>query len=104
MRWWRRSGRASRRLTSRSGTRVAASFAAAGLASGVISHGSANPHVDLQASVLRQLQNQGLDPAAIDTTDRCTYRDADEFFSHRRDVTHGGQGHTGRMAGVITPR
>ena len=86
------------------GPEVAERFAAAGLASGVISHGSSNPHVDLREAVLRQLQHQGLDPAAIDTTDRCTYRDADKFFSHRRDVTHHGQGHTGRMAGVITPR
>jgi copper oxidase (laccase) domain-containing protein len=38
-------------------------------------------------------------PDAIDTTDRCTFRDADEFFSHRRD-----RGITGRMAALIGVR
>ena len=32
----------------------------------------------------------------IDDTDRCTYRDRTEFFSHRRD-----NGVTGRMAALI---
>ena len=40
----------------------------------------------------------------LDTTDRCTYRDADEFFSHRRDVTHQGKPNTGRMAALIAAR
>jgi copper oxidase (laccase) domain-containing protein len=34
--------------------------------------------------------------ANLDTTDRCTVRDAAEFFSHRRD-----HGTTGRMAALI---
>jgi copper oxidase (laccase) domain-containing protein len=38
----------------------------------------------------------GVPDASIERTDRCTYRDADEFYSHRRD-----QGRTGRMAAVI---
>jgi copper oxidase (laccase) domain-containing protein len=31
-------------------------------------------------------------------TDRCTFRDKDEFYSHRRD-----KGVTGRMAAMISP-
>ncbi len=57
-------------------------------------------HVDLVAAVVGCLHTAGV--TQIDTTDRCTYRDADEFFSHRRDVTHRGQPDTGRMAALIT--
>jgi hypothetical protein len=55
--------------------------------------------VDLIESVRRQLIEAGLDGERIDTTDRCTFRDADEFFSHRRD-----RGVTGRMAAFIGAR
>src|SRR4051794_15269459 len=41
--------------------------------------------VDLCAAVRIQLVSAGLSIERIDTTDRCTFRDADEFFSHRRD-------------------
>ncbi len=54
------------------------------------------PHVDLLAAVRTQLRTAGVHDDAIDMTDRCTLRDADEFYSHRRD-----RGITGRMAGVI---
>lgn len=54
--------------------------------------------VDLREAIRRQLLAAGLPPERIDTTDRCTYRDADEFFSHRRD-----KGITGRMAALISP-
>lgn len=66
------------------------------------SHGTAadaRPHVDLRAAAIAQLHAAGV--KAIDTTDRCTYRDEAEFYSHRRDVTHRGQPDTGRMAAVI---
>jgi polyphenol oxidase len=56
-------------------------------------------HVDLREAVRLQLLNAGLETKQIDTTDRCTVRDADEFFSHRRD-----DGLTGRLAAVIAPR
>jgi hypothetical protein len=56
-------------------------------------------HVDLPAAVRMQLQNAGLCADKIDSTDRCTYRDAEEFFSHRRE-----RGITGRMAALIAPR
>jgi hypothetical protein len=52
--------------------------------------------VDLRQAVLRQLLSAGIPESQIDTTDRCTYRDQTEFYSHRRD-----NGITGRMAAVI---
>jgi hypothetical protein len=53
-------------------------------------------NADLAEAARRQLLNCGLNGASIDTTDRCTYTHAEEFFSHRRD-----RGVTGRMAAVI---
>ena len=55
-------------------------------------------YVDLRESCRMQLVEVGLSPEHIDTTDRCTFRDSDEFFSHRRDL-----GVTGRMAALIGP-
>ena len=52
--------------------------------------------VDLREAVRRQLIAIGIPAGQIDMTDRCTYRDRDEFYSHRRD-----NGVTGRMAAVI---
>lgn len=54
------------------------------------------PHVDLPAAVVMQLAAAGVPRDAVDATDRCTFRDVDEFYSHRRD-----RGQTGRMAAVI---
>ncbi|MBC8107429.1 MAG: peptidoglycan editing factor PgeF [Anaerolineae bacterium] len=56
-------------------------------------------NVDLPRAAYLQLLGAGLSPDSIDTTDRCTFRDADEFFSHRRD-----RGVTGRMAALIGVR
>ncbi len=56
-------------------------------------------HADLPAAVFRSLVSTGVPPDRIDTTDRCSHRDAGEFFSHRRD-----RGVTGRMAAVIGVR
>ena len=55
-------------------------------------------HVDLREAIRLQLLAAGVGDDRIDTTDRCTFRDADEFFSHRRD-----KGVTGRMAALISP-
>lgn len=52
--------------------------------------------IDLKAALRAQLAAAGID--AVDVSDRCTHRDAGEFFSHRRD-----RGLTGRMAAVIAP-
>jgi copper oxidase (laccase) domain-containing protein len=54
------------------------------------------PHIDLPGAIALQLQRAGLPRVQIDRTDRCTYRDGDEFFSHRRDA-----GRTGRNAAMI---
>jgi len=53
-------------------------------------------HVDLPEAIRRQLIAAGVEADRIDMTDRCTFRDGDEFFSHRRD-----HGVTGRMAALI---
>ena len=55
--------------------------------------------IDLQEAVRRQLLQGGLRPDQIDGNDRCTVRDSDEFFSHRRE-----DGLTGRMAAIIGTR
>jgi hypothetical protein len=52
--------------------------------------------VDLRECLRRQLIDAGVKSDRIDVSDRCTYRDANEFFSHRRD-----KGVTGRMSAVI---
>jgi YfiH family protein len=56
-------------------------------------------HVDLRAAAKLQLVQAGVRPGDIDGTDRCTFRDRNEFFSHRRE-----SGITGRMAAVIGVR
>jgi len=53
-------------------------------------------HVDLRRAVETQLCQTGIPADRIDTTNRCTFRDSEEFFSHRRD-----KGITGRMAALI---
>ena len=55
-------------------------------------------YIDLREGIRLQLLRAGLKPEQIDTTDRCTHRDAEEFFSHRRE-----NGVTGRMAAIIAP-
>jgi YfiH family protein len=57
------------------------------------------PHVDLREAIRLQLLDLGVRPDDVDATDRCTVRDASEFFSHRRD-----NGVTGRIAALIGPR
>lgn len=53
--------------------------------------------VDLKECLRRQLAGCGV--SRVEVSDRCTVRDAGEFYSHRRE-----KGMTGRMAGVIGPR
>ena len=55
--------------------------------------------VDLRQAVRSQLIRASLSTDRIDVSDRCTHRDAGEFYSHRRD-----RGVTGRMAAIIAPR
>jgi polyphenol oxidase len=78
------------------GTEVAEAFQRANLGHAVVTAGYPKPHIDLASACDTQLRLAGVPGASIDRTDRCTFRDADEFYSHRRD-----QGRTGRMAAVI---
>jgi len=80
------------------GPEVAQRFRAAGLGAAV-EEGAERPHVDLRRAAQLVLARAGV--ADVDTTDRCTWEDGQEFYSHRRDVTHGGAATSGRMAGVI---
>jgi hypothetical protein len=54
---------------------------------------------NLAAACRLQLLKAEVSAGAIDGTDRCTFRDQEEFFSHRRE-----NGVTGRMAALIAPR
>jgi len=81
------------------GPEVAEAFTRVGLALAVRERPGARPHLDLRAAVEHQLRGQ--DVTRIDTSDHCTYRDQEEFFSYRRDVTHAGRGHTGRLGALI---
>ncbi len=53
-------------------------------------------HIDIQAAVIHQLDQAGVPCNQIDRTGLCTFAQADDFFSHRRD-----QGKTGRQAALI---
>lgn len=57
------------------------------------------PHVDLRAATHALLHRLGAQ--AIDTTDRCTAENEDEFYSYRRDVSRRQLESTGRMSSVI---
>lgn len=67
-----------------------------GLTATIRPAGSGKGQVDLASAARLQLLDAGLDEHRIDRTDRCTFRHADEFFSHRRD-----NGVTGRLAAII---
>lgn len=57
------------------------------------------PHIDLRAAAGAALLALGAE--AIDIGESCTYADEGDFFSHRRDVTHGGASATGRMVNLV---
>jgi YfiH family protein len=81
------------------GEEVARAFEAAGLAEAVAARSGARPHVDLRLAARLQLRKSGV--AEVEGTDRCTWNHRHEFFSYRRDVTHGGARTTGRMIALI---
>jgi YfiH family protein len=58
--------------------------------------GNGKGHVDLPSACKMQLLRAGVQIETIDTTACCTFRDVEEFFSHRRD-----HGVTGRMSALI---
>jgi YfiH family protein len=80
------------------GPEVAEAFREAGLGEAIDERIAPRPHADLTRAAVIQLQGMGLSPEAIEASDRCTHREAKEFFSYRRD-----QGQTGHMAAVIAP-
>jgi len=73
---------------------VAEEFLRQGLGEAVRRVAGRKPHVDLQWAVKRQLERAGV--MNVDGNELCTFRDAGEFYSHRRD-----HGVTGRMAAII---
>jgi len=84
------------------GPEVAAAFEAAGLGEAVRpapTVGASRPHIDLRAAATAALAAGGVPGEAIAVSSACTYAEAREFFSHRRDA-----GRTGRQAAVIRPR
>lgn len=81
------------------GPEVSEAFERAGLGAAIHERTSARAHIDLRAAAALQLRAGGVH--VLDSSDRCTYRDADEFFSYRRDVTHGGRARTGRLGAWI---
>lgn len=84
------------------GPEVAAAFVAAGLGPALRPRAGARPCADLRHAAALQLARAGV--LELEGTDRCTWEDAAQFFSYRRDVTHGGAPSTGRMLAVIGAR
>ena len=92
------------------GPEVVEAFERAGLADPhvgdvVIADGTYDrPHIDLVEAAWVALTRAGVRRERIDHPAPggvCTYRDEQDFYSHRRDVTHRGGAVTGRMAAVI---
>jgi hypothetical protein len=81
------------------GPEVVEAFARAGLGAAVRERPGARAVIDLRAAAALQLASRDVEP--IEPCDRCTYADEGEFYSHRRDVTHGGLRRTGRLAALI---
>jgi polyphenol oxidase len=61
-----------------------------------VPNGKEKPHVDLKGAVARQLDQAGLRPDAIEVSDRCTFGEATDFFSYRKEGARSG-----RMMGFI---
>ncbi len=78
------------------GPEVAQQFSAVGLGSAIHTTGYVKAHIDLAAAIKLQLRQCGI--SRVDGGALCTYSNAGDFFSHRRD-----NGITGRMAAIIRP-
>ncbi|MGB5267085.1 MAG: peptidoglycan editing factor PgeF [Polyangiales bacterium] len=81
------------------GEEVAQEMDAAGNGRAVVRRDGAKPHGDLAALIRFQLQDAGVPSDAIEDVGGCTWTDAAQFFSHRRD---GGK--TGRHLSAIVAR
>lgn len=84
------------------GPEVAEQFERAGLGAAIHAQPGGRPHIDLRAAARLQLERGGC--TRIDISDRCTYVNADELPSHRREVTHGGAARAGRIGAFIAAR
>lgn len=80
------------------GDEVVDAFAGAGLIDTAEQSGDGRARIDLRRAALHQLRGCAIALDCIDVSDRCTWDDEAEFFSHRRDA-----GDTGRMAAMIAP-
>ena len=78
------------------GAEVAREFHTAGLSAAIDTIGYAKPHINLVAAIKLQLQQCGV--THVDGGSLCTYANATDFYSHRRD-----HGTTGRMVAIIQP-
>lgn len=82
------------------GPEVTAAFTHVGLAASILPGApGTRDHIDLVTAVELQLHAGGV--RLIDASGVCTYADEAEFYSYRRDVTHGGRGRTGRLGAWI---
>jgi len=84
------------------GPEVSEAFKGIGLAHVIRSAAGRRDHIDLSAAAESQLRAGGV--KLIDSNAPCTYASPDELYSYRRDVTHGGQGRTGRLGAWIAAR
>lgn len=78
------------------GAEVAREFHTAGLSAAIDTIGYAKPHINLVAAIKLQLRQCGV--TRVDGGSLCTYANATDFYSHRRD-----HGTTGRMVAIIQP-
>jgi len=81
------------------GPEVAEAFRSNALAEVVHEQTNGRHAIDLRRAARLQLERAGV--RRIDETDCCTWRDAADLFSYRREITHGGGTSTGRMGAVI---
>jgi YfiH family protein len=83
------------------GPEVAQAFRDADLAAAVHERPGARPRVDLRRAIALQLERGRVEQ--VECSMLCTWESDDQFWSHRRDVTHGGRARTGRLGALIAP-
>lgn len=78
------------------GPEVAQAFEDAGLDAAILQHPGRKPHIDLPEAARMELLAAGLAMQDIEPGTLCTWRQNEDFYSHRRE-----QGNTGRLAAII---
>lgn len=81
------------------GPEVVEAFGRADLSAAIDEPPEGRARIDLRSAAATQLERAGVE--RIEISDRCTYLHGEEFYSYRRDVTHGSQARTGRLAAWI---